>query len=148
MTETAPSLPHRQAGNRRSIKTKILVTLLALSLLPLILLVVITHSIMVDMREDVKSELIRHAHQDLLRVAKAQAAIANAMLDKVVAETQMVTYFSQALLRDPVAFGHARSYSATERPDDPDAASVYTLAPRISLAAARPELDLTSNLDN
>src|ERR1700678_326359 len=106
MTEVTPNLP-----KRRSIKTKILLTLLALSLLPLVLLAVITRSVMVDMRDDVKSELIRHAHEDLLRMAKAQAAIANAMLDKVVAETQMVAFFTQALLRDPVAFGHVRSYS-------------------------------------
>ena len=102
---------------------------MALSLLPLVLLAVITRSVMVDMREDVKSELIRHAHQDLLRMAKVQATVANAMLDKVEAETQMVAFFTQALLRDPVAFGHMRSYSASERPDDPDAASIYTWPP-------------------
>src|ERR1700733_8749946 len=143
MTEVTLNSPCRQASKRRSIKTKILLTLLALSILPLVLLAVITRTVMVDMREDVKSELIRHAHQDLLRMAKAQATVANAMLDKVEAETQMVAFFTQALLRDPVAFGHVQSYSPIERPDDPNAASVYTLAPRISLAIAKPELDLT-----
>ena len=133
--------------NDRSIKTKILLALLALSLAPLILFAGLGRYAMVTMREHVRAELVRHAREDLVRSAKNYAALASAMLDKVEVETGTVAFFSQALVRDPAAFGHARSYSAAEKPDDPAAASVYALAPGVSMAAAQPELDLTSNLD-
>jgi|SRR5271165_6448837 len=147
MTDVTPVLPFQQRMKRRSIKAKILLALLSLSLLPLILFVLISHPGMVYVSEHVRSELIREAHKDLVRLAEDQATIASAILDRVAVETRMVAFFAQTLLRNPSAFGRARSYSAAEKPDDPDAASSYTLAPGISMAAAKPELDLSSNLD-
>ena len=139
--------PFQQKTKHRSIKTKILLALLVVSLAPLILFAGLGRSAMVAMREHVRAELVRHAREDLARLAKNHAAFASAMLDKVEVETGMVAFFTEALLRDPAAFGHMRSYSAAEKPDDPAAASVYALAPGVSTAAAQPELDLTSNLD-
>ena len=146
-TDMAPALPFQQKMKHRSINTKILVTALALSLAPLILFVGLSRSTMVTMREHVRTELIRHAREDLAQTTKNQAALASAMLDKVEGETRTVAFFSQTLVRDSAAFGHARSYSAAEKPEDPASASVYALAPGVSMAAAQPELDLTSNLD-
>lgn len=131
----------------RSIRSKILFALLVLALLPLILFMAISRSGMVDVREHVRSELVQDAQGDLARVARDQATIANAMLDKVASETRMVAFAAEVLLRNPSAFGQVRSYSATERPDDPYSASAYTLAPGVSMAAAEQELNLSSNLD-
>ncbi len=147
MTEVSPARPSQPKLKRRSIKTKILLALLTLSLCPLIVIVAINRARMGDVQEYVKSQLKQEADKDLLRAATRQAAIANAMLDNVEVETRMVAFFAEALLRDPAAFGHARSYSPAEKPDDPAAASVYALAPGVSMATAQPELDLTSNLD-
>ena len=91
-------------------------------------------------------ELKQEAEKDLLRIATRQAAIAYAMLDNVEAETRMVAFFTEALLRNSAAFAGAQSYSSAGQPHDPVAAS-YSLAPRVTMAAAKPELDLTSNLD-
>jgi serine phosphatase RsbU (regulator of sigma subunit) len=147
MTDVTPVLPFRQRMKPRSIKARILLAMLSLSLLPLILFVLISRPGIVYVRDHVRSELIREAQGDLVRLAKGQAAIASAKLDKLAGETQTVAFFAQALLRNPSAFGRARSYSAAEKPDNPDAASSYTLAPGVSMAAAKPELDLSSNLD-
>src|ERR1700730_18414102 len=147
MTDVTPVLPFRQRMKPRSIKARILLAMLSLSLLPLILFVLISRPGIVYVRDHVRSELIREAQGDLVRLAKGQAAIASAKLDKLAGETQTVAFFAQALLRNPSAFGRARSHSAAEKPDNPDAASSYTLAPGVSMAAAKPELDLSSNLD-
>ena len=146
MIEVTPALPSQPKLKRRSIKTKILLALLTLSLLPLILGVVINRARMVDVQEYVKSRLKREAEKDLLRGATRQADIANAMLNNVEGQTQMVAFFTEALLRNPAAFGGAQSYSPAGQPHDPVAVS-YSLAPRVTVAAAKPDLDLTSNLD-
>ena len=141
------ALARQERKHCRPIRVKILFALLMMSLLPLIAYVAISGFGVGDVRQRVKTELIRDAQKNLVRLARDQASIANAMLDKVETETRMVAFFAQHLLNRPSAFGHVRSYSATERPKDPDAASVYTLAPGVSLATARAELRLTSNLD-
>ena len=147
MTDVTPALPSQPTTKRRSIKTKFLLALLTLSLLPLILFVAITRTVLVDMREDVRAALIRHAHADIGRLTRSQAIIASAILDKVEVETQMAAYFARALLRDPGAFGHTRSYSANEKPGDIATNTKYVLGPDLTMAAAQPVLDLTSNLD-
>jgi sigma-B regulation protein RsbU (phosphoserine phosphatase) len=147
MNDVKPVLTTQPKTKRRSIKTKFLLALLVLSLLPLILFVAITRFVLLDVREDIKAALIQRAHADIGRLTKSQASIASAMLDKVEAETQMVAFFAQALLRDPAAFGHTRSYSRFEKPKDIATASEYDLTPGLARAAAQPELDLTSNLD-
>ena len=147
MTDVPPASPFQQRLKRRSIKAKILVALLALSLLPLILFVVISRPGIVYVREHVRSELIREAKNDLVRLATDHATIASATLDQVAVQTRMAAFFVHALLRDPAAFGHTRSYSANEKPEDTATATKYILAPGVSMGAAQPVLDLTSNLD-
>jgi len=155
VTDVARVLPSQLKSKRRSIKTKILVALLVLSLLPLILFVAITRFVMMDAREDIRATLIQHVQADIGRLTNNQANIARAMLDKVEVETRTAAFFAQALLRHPGAFGHTRSYSASEKPEDVAAATKedvaaatkFVLAPSLSMAAAQPVLDLTSNLD-
>jgi sigma-B regulation protein RsbU (phosphoserine phosphatase) len=147
MADVTAVLRSSPKTRRRSIKTKFLVALLLLSLLPLLLFAAITRYITMDLRHHVKEDLIQHAHEDIARLAKSQATIASAMLDKIEGETQLAAFFFQSLLRDPSAFGHTRSYSADEEPEDTGTASSYVLPPGLSIAAAQPMLDLTSNLD-
>lgn len=133
--------------NLISIKAKILLALLALSLLPLIAFVAISRSGMVDVRERVKAELIGDAQESLIELTGDQATIADAMLNKVEAETNMLAFSAEVVLRNRSAFEHGRVHAASEKPQDPQAALVYTLAPDTTLAAARPELDLYSKLE-
>src|SRR5208283_897733 len=63
-----------------------------------------------------------------------------------LAETRMVAFFTEALLGNPAAFGGARSNSPDGQPHGLVGTS-YSVAPRLSAAAAKPELELTSNLD-
>ena len=147
MTEVTPAQPSQSKLKRRSIKTKILLALLLVSLAPLILFAGLGRYAMNAMRDQVRAELVQHTREDLAQAAKNQAAFISATLDKVEGDTRTVAFFAHALLRDPAAFGHARSYSAAEKPDDPVDASVYVLAPGVSMAAVQPELNLTSNLD-
>ena len=137
MTEVTPAQPSQPKLKRRSIKTKILLALLTLSLLPLILTVAINRARMVDVQEYVKSRLKQEAKKDLLEVATRQAVIASAILDNVEVETRMAAFFTEALLRNPAAFGHAPSYSAAGKPHDLAATSVYALAPGVSSAAVK-----------
>src|SRR5271156_6842620 len=106
MTDITPAPPSQPKTKRRSIKTKFLVALLVLSLLPLILFVAITRSVLLDVGDDLRAALIRNAHREIGLLDRNQATIATAMLAKVEAETQMTAFFAQALLRDPAAFGH------------------------------------------
>src|SRR5271166_4518162 len=119
MIEVTPALPSQPKLKHRSIKTKILLALLTLSLLPLILGVAINRARMVDVQEYVKSRLKQEAVRELVRVATRQAAIANAMLDNVEGETRTFAFFTEALLRNPAAFGAAQPSSSSGRPDDP-----------------------------
>ena len=118
MNDITPVLPSQPKTKRRSIKRKFLVALLVLSLLPMILFLAISRFVMMDVRDDTKAALIQRAHADIGRLTKNQAGIARAILDKIEGETQMAAFFAQALLRDPAAFGHTRSYSANEKPED------------------------------
>ncbi len=135
---------------RRSIKTRFLLALLVLSLLPLILFVAISRPGIVYVREHVRSELIRVARQNLVRLAEDQATIVSAKLDKVAAETRTAAFLVQALQGHPSAFGGAGSDSVAEKPNNPVGASSSfssTVAPGVSAAAAKPALDLSGNLE-
>jgi sigma-B regulation protein RsbU (phosphoserine phosphatase) len=146
MADVMPAMPFRPKTGRWSIKTKFLLASLALALAPLILFVAITRSVMIDLREDVETALIRHAHRDIGLLDRNQAAIASGLLEKVEAETQMAAFYAEALLRDPGAYSQSRSYSANERAENIATASKYVLAPGVSLASAQSDLDLTSKL--
>ena len=94
MTEVTPARPSQPKLKHQSIKTKILLALLTLSLCPLILTVAINRARMLNVQEYVKSQLKQEAEKDLLRIATRRAAIAYAMLDNVEAETPETLRFS------------------------------------------------------
>ena len=76
MNDATPVLTTRPKTKRRSIKTKILLALLVLSLAPLILFVAISRSVVMDVRDDIKAALIQRATRDISRLTKSQASIA------------------------------------------------------------------------
>ncbi len=151
MTETDRPTPPASASigqkMRCSIKGKILAALLALSLLPLILCTVLLGFAMDDVRVRVKSELLTSAKSNLVRLANDQAAIANAMLDKIKTETRMVAYAAQTLLRNPPAAAKRAPPSQGKTPGSAGAAPTFTLAPGVAKAAVNPELELIGGLD-
>jgi len=124
--------------NFRSIKAKILLALLALSLLPLLFVVPVGRSGMVDLIERVEAELKQNAEQNLVQLARDQATIADAMLSRVEAETEMVAFAAERLLRSP-RLANSSELTLTD--------AMYTLAPDLPLAAARPELARYSPLE-
>jgi len=130
------------------INTKILLTLLGLSLLPLILFILIFRLNMTSLESKVRSELITEAKGELARLAMDQAAISNAMLAKIMVETQTMAQFASVLWSNPSCFGYKRSYSAEEEPDDRYSASVCTLAPDVFFDKMEEELNLSSNMDD
>ncbi len=151
MTETdLPTPPTVSPSGQRlrcSIKGKILAALLALSLLPLILCTLLLGFAMDDVRVRVKSELLTAAQSNLVRLANDQAAIANAMLDKIKTETRMVAYAAQTLLRNPPAATKRALHSKEETPGSAAIAPTFTLAPGVARAAVQPELELIGGLD-
>src|SRR5271165_3191816 len=127
MTDAAPILPSQPKSKHASIRAKILLALLLLSLLPLILFVALSLYGITNAEGYIRTELIRESQKDMLRLVKMQASVANAMLDKIITETQMTAFSADARLRNPSASGHTRSYSVAEKPEDPTRASKYRL---------------------
>ena len=102
MIDVTPVPPSRPKTRRWSIKTKFLLWLLVLSLLPLILAGLISLPWVVIVREQVRSDLIGVARHHLVRFAEDQATIVSAKLDKVVDETRTAALLVQALLPTPL----------------------------------------------
>ena len=127
---------------RCSINAKILTALLALSLLPLILCIGLLGFGMNDVRVRVKSELLTVAQANIVRLTQNQAAIADAMLDKVEAETRMVAYAARMLLSNPQA-----SQPENGKPDK-RAALAFLFAPGVDRGAVKPEVDMIGRLDD
>jgi serine phosphatase RsbU (regulator of sigma subunit) len=124
-----------------SIKAKIILALLAVSLLPLLFFVAISRTGMVDVREHVKAELIADAQDSLVQLTGDQAAIADAMLNQIESETNLLAHMAALLLRGQSALDYGRADGTVDSKDVPPAVFGYTLAPDISLAAATPELE-------
>jgi sigma-B regulation protein RsbU (phosphoserine phosphatase) len=144
------------------LKTKILSILLGLALISLITSAYIAFSGMQKLRnsalrgheqlgeqaiDESKKALIDEAEKNLLRSTIDQAAISNAIFDKLRDETAVMGQFASMLWNDPSSFKGRRSYSQKEEPDDIHSASVYMLAPGVSADAAQMDLDLSSNMD-
>jgi len=97
---------------------------------------------------DSTSALQDQAEEHLLRLAKDQAAMSNALFEKAEAEINTVAKFASNLWSNPSSFAYRPSYSQKEIPDDVYATSVYVLAPGVAVGAVKEELNLSSNLDD
>lgn len=148
---------------RLKINTKILLTLLGLSLASLSLSAYIVFSNIkrlsnyalessVSLGEHAVSDsteaLKDQAEENLLRLAKDQATISNTLFEKVEAETDIITKYASILWNNPSSFKYKRSYSQEEKPDDIYSASTYALAPGVTIDSIREEFNLSSDLDD
>ncbi len=117
------------------IRTKMILTLLGLSLLPLILFMLIWYFTMKNLNGKVEGKLIEEAKKDLVRLVEDQASITNAMLDKIKTETHMMSQLAADLWISCNAEPR-RSYSS------------YSLAPDVSVNnEVRTEVKKLGNLD-
>ena len=92
--------------------------------------------------------LEQQAEEHLLRLAKSQAAISNALLEKVEMETDIIADYATGLWNNPADFTPRKSYSVLQNPGDIYAASVYVLAPGTRSTETEREIRLSSCMDN
>lgn len=118
------------------IRTKMIITLSGLSLLPLILFMLIWYFTMKNLNAKVEERLIEEAKKDLVRLVEDQASITSAMLDKIETETHMMARLAAEFWISCNAKSR-RSYSS------------YSLAPDVSINdEVRTELKRLGNLDD
>ncbi|MBN2323527.1 MAG: SpoIIE family protein phosphatase [Spirochaetes bacterium] len=144
------------------IKAKILLVLLSLTLVSLLLISGIMLYHMKKLGEYSLGGIVRlgeHAADDstnalegraqeyLLRLAGDQAAISNTLFEKVAHEASIMSDFAASIWADSSRGDLGRNYSTKERPDDILSASVYVLAPDVSLSKIRNEIDRTAVMD-
>ena len=91
--------------------------------------------------------LEKQAREQLLALATDQAAISDALFDKVESETSLVASYMADLWKRPADFPGGRTYFQDEQPDTIYTASVSVLAPGVTPAAVSADLRLLSNLD-
>ena len=132
---------------RLKIRTKIFLALSILALLPLISFVLILSLGIESLGESIERNLTNESKDELYRLAKDQAAISNAIFDKIALETNIMARFAAFLWNNPSSLGHRRSHSLKEKPDSIYSASAYALAPGVSINSVRKELELSSNMD-
>jgi len=143
----------RNSWRRRlTIRTKLLLAFLALSVLSL----VVVGSVALDRQSalgdvavtDSTNALKDEAEDRLVRMAKDHGIISNAMFERVQGETEILAVFASNLWADPSSFGSRPSYSQDQQPPDIYAASVYALAPGVNITEVEDEIILSSNLDD
>lgn len=83
---------------RRSIKIKILISLLSVSILPLLIFVGIIYFDIERNLDQVRNELKDAAQENIVRIAEDQAELADAILNKVEAEAEMLAYTAELII--------------------------------------------------
>ena len=141
---------------------KILLILLGLSLLSLVIFVIIAVSNMAGLGRyaldsttslgasavsDSTNALTKQAEEQLLFLAIDQAAISNAMFDKVESEVALTADYAASLWKNPAQYPGGRTYFKADSPETIYAASVSLLPPGITADSVSAELKLLSNLD-
>jgi len=141
---------------------KILLILLGLSLLSLMLFVLIAVSNMAGLGRyaldsttslgasavsDSTNALTKQAEEQLLFLVIDQAAISNAMFDKVESEVALTADYATSLWKNPAQYPGGRTYFSTDRPETIYAASVSLLPPGAVADYVSADLKLLSNLD-
>jgi len=96
---------------------------------------------------DSTDALQKQAREQLLTLAIDQAAISDALFDKVESETSLVASYMSDLWERPADFPGGRTYFQDEQPDTIYTASVGVLAPGVTASAVSTDLRLMSNLD-
>jgi len=97
---------------------------------------------------DSTDALQKQAREQLLALATDQAAISDALFEKVESETSLVASYMADLWERPADFPGGRTYFQDEQPDTIYTASVSVLAPGVTPAAVSVDLRLLSNLNS
>jgi sigma-B regulation protein RsbU (phosphoserine phosphatase) len=97
---------------------------------------------------DSTDALQKQAREQLLALAIDQAAISDALFEKVESDTSLVASYMSDLWKRPADFPGGRTYYQDEQPDTIYTASVSALAPGVTPSAVNAELRLLSNLDS
>ncbi len=146
-----------------NITKKILISLIGLSLLSLFLAGYIAYVSMKGLGRyalessrvlgekavaDSIKALDDQAEEYLLKIAQDQAALSNALLEKVQTEVALVSAFATDVWTKKNNLQQYRvSYSQKKKPKNIYLASVYLLAPGVSLKQVKQELDISSEMD-
>jgi sigma-B regulation protein RsbU (phosphoserine phosphatase) len=96
---------------------------------------------------DSTDALQKQAREQLLALAIDQAAISDALFDKVESETSLVASYMSDLWERPADFPGGRTYYQDEQPDTIYTSSVSVLAPGVTASAVSADLRLMANLD-
>lgn len=141
---------------------KILLILLGLSLLSLVIFVVIAVSNMAGLGKyalesttslgasavsDSTNALTKQAEEQLLFLAIDQAAISNAMFDKVESEVALTADYAASLWENPAQYPGGRNYFLSDKPETIYASSVSLLPPGAIAEYVSADLRLLSNMD-
>lgn len=147
---------------RFSIKTKLMIAFLGLSLVSLIIVGGIALNGITSLNgyslqssqalgdsavNDSTVALKNQAEKYLLSLATDQAGVSNNLFEKVDSELQILSRLTSDLLTQPSVESQTL-YSKQENPGNVNFTSVYVLAPDVSIASVRTELNYTSNMDD
>ncbi len=97
--------------------------------------------------EDSKNALLKQSETHLLKIARDQAALSDALLRKVEDEVTILANFASYLWDNPSNFSPHTSYSQEEQPRNIYEASFYFLPSGVSREDVKDEIDLSSNMD-
>ncbi len=150
----------RRGIRRLSIKTKLLIAFLGLSLVSLIVLGFVALNGISSLNNysvqssqalgdsavtDSTVALETQAEQYLLSLATDQADISNNVFERVESELRVLSGLASDLLSKP-SIDSKTLYSQQDKPGNVKSTSVYSLAPNVTLSAVRDELNFTSNM--
>ncbi len=153
---------NHKARFKLKITGKILLILLGLSLLSLIIFVLIAVSNMAGLGRyaldsttslgasavsDSTNALTKQAEEQLLFLVIDQAALSNAMFDKVESEVSSTAAYTASVWNNPAQYAGGRTYSPADKPDTIYAASVCVLPPEVTADSVSADIKLLSNLD-
>lgn len=146
-----------------TVKAKILVVFLSISMVALGIVGYAAFSTMSDMGSyalsssgqlgtravsDSTTALEANAESSLLSLATDQADISNVVFDQVGAEMDTLAGYAGTVRQHPATLPPRTIYSQVERPADPKTSSVYILAPGVTRASVNDELSSLSMMDD
>lgn len=151
------------AWKRMTVKTKILLVFLSISMVALGIVGYAAIMSMSDMGayalassgelgsravSDSTSALETNAESSLLLLATDQADISNVVFEQVATEMDTLAGYAATVQGRPAGTATRPFYAQNERPKDPRNSSVYILAPSVTLPAVRDELSRLLMMDD
>jgi sigma-B regulation protein RsbU (phosphoserine phosphatase) len=153
----------QMARFKLNITGKILLILLSLSLIALIIFTTLALNNMTRLGGyaleankllgaravgDSTEALKKQAEEQLLMLAVNQAAISNALFERVESEVETVSNYAASVWANPANFTPRKTYFQTDKPPDVFATSVALTAPGVAIASIGEDLRMCSSLDS